>query len=171
MKLDYYQNAILTTDELIQHLLQGGDADGVFLDDKQQIESFNRSLRRLTDFTATVMEQPDTDMDLFDYHSKLSEVWTTPSKYYKIDLESWLLERTKNDQEKQRVLKELEMYQERNLEGLLRCMIYLVDWFRENNILWGVGRGSSVSSFILYLIGINRINPLKYNLHIEDFLK
>jgi DNA polymerase III alpha subunit len=42
---------------------------------------------------------------------------------------------------------------------------------RKNNILWGVGRGSSVASFVLYLIGIHRINSLFYNLPIEEFLK
>ena len=38
-------------------------------------------------------------------------------------------------------------------------MKYLVDTMRNNNIVWGVGRGSSVGSFVLYKIGINRINP------------
>ena len=74
-------------------------------------------------------------------------------------------------EEKDRVRMEYKIYREKNLENLLRSMIYLVDSFRNNNILWGVGRGSSVASYILYLIGINRINPLKYDLKIEEFLK
>ena len=44
-------------------------------------------------------------------------------------------------------------------------MIFLVDTLRQNNVIWGVGRGSSVSSYVLYLIGINRINPMKFNLN------
>jgi len=50
-------------------------------------------------------------------------------------------------------------------------MIYFVDTLRKHNILWGVGRGSSVSSYILYLIGIHRIDSIKYNLNIGEFLK
>jgi len=50
-------------------------------------------------------------------------------------------------------------------------MKYLVDLMRENNIVWGVGRGSSVSSFVLFLIGIHRINSIYYDLDVEEFLK
>jgi len=67
--------------------------------------------------------------------------------------------------------KELLMYQKRDLFMLLQYMKYLVDLMRENNIVWGVGRGSSVSSFVLFLIGIHRINSLYYDLDIEEFLK
>jgi len=50
-------------------------------------------------------------------------------------------------------------------------MIYIVDMMRKNNLVWGVGRGSSVASYVLYLIGIHKIDSLKYNLNIEEFLK
>ena len=42
---------------------------------------------------------------------------------------------------------------------------------KDNNIVYGVGRGSSVSSYILYLIGVHRVNSLKFNLDIKEFLK
>ena len=54
---------------------------------------------------------------------------------------------------------------------VLRHLVYMVDHFRREGITWGVGRGSSVSSFVLYLIGINRINPLEFGLDIKEFLK
>jgi len=63
------------------------------------------------------------------------------------------------------------MYEKRGLFTLLQYMKYLVDLMRKNNIVWGVGRGSSVSSFVLFLIGIHRINSLHYDLNIEEFLK
>ena len=66
---------------------------------------------------------------------------------------------------------ELLLYQERDLFNLLRYMKYLVDTMRKNNIVWGVGRGSSVASYVLYLIGIHRIDSIKYNLDINEFLK
>jgi len=34
-----------------------------------------------------------------------------------------------------------------------------------------VGRGSSVSSYILYLIGIHRVDSLRYGFSISDYLK
>ena len=63
------------------------------------------------------------------------------------------------------------LYKERDLIMLLRLFIFLVDYMRKNKFIWGVGRGSAVSSFCLYLIGIHRVDPIKYNLDIKDFLK
>jgi DNA polymerase III alpha subunit len=54
---------------------------------------------------------------------------------------------------------------------LLFYLKYLVDTLRENKVLWGVGRGSSVASYVLYLIGVHKIDSLKYNLDIAEFLK
>ena len=55
--------------------------------------------------------------------------------------------------------------------NLLRYMCYLVDFMRENNIVWGVGRGSSVSSYVLFLIGIHKVNSIQYDLDYKEFLR
>ena len=94
-----------------------------------------------------------------------------PEEYQTFDIAKWLLDQCTHEEEIQRVGKELLMYQKRDLFMLLQYMKYLVDLMRENNIVWGVGRGSSVSSFVLFLIGIHRINSLYYDLDIEEFLK
>lgn len=70
-----------------------------------------------------------------------------------------------------RVWEELDEFKERGMHNLLRYMIYLVDFMRENNIVWGVGRGSSVSSYVLYLIGIHKVDSIKYGLDINEFLR
>ena len=70
-----------------------------------------------------------------------------------------------------RVEEELALYKARNLYPILQLMIYIVDMMRKNNLVWGVGRGSSVASYVLYLIGIHKIDSIKYNLDIEEFLK
>lgn len=171
VKLDYYQNPILSTEDAVNCLLRGKEIDGAFLDETSEIELFNRAISRLTEFHDEVLQRPEEELDFVEYHRNLSQIWSIPTKYNEIDLEIYLLEKVSTEEEYHRVVHELEMYRDRNLEGLVRCMIYLVDCFRKNNILWGIGRGSSVSSYILYLIGINRINPMKYNLSIEEFLK
>jgi len=66
---------------------------------------------------------------------------------------------------------ELELFEKHNMTDLLRFLIFLVDTLRANNILWGVGRGSSVASYCLYLLGIHKINSLKYQLDINEFLR
>ena len=50
-------------------------------------------------------------------------------------------------------------------------MVYLVDHMRENNIVWGVGRGSSTASYVLFLIGIHKINSIQFGLDWREFLR
>jgi DNA polymerase III alpha subunit len=94
-----------------------------------------------------------------------------PQEYKDFDIAQYVLELCKTQEELQRVGQELLLYQDRNLFMLLRFMKYLVDTLRKNNIVWGVGRGSSVASYVLYLIGVHKINSLYYDLDIAEFLK
>jgi DNA polymerase III alpha subunit len=94
-----------------------------------------------------------------------------PDSYKKMDIAKHVLDKCQNDAELQRVGEELLLYQERNLFDLLRYLKYLVDTMRKNNIVWGVGRGSSVASFVLFLLEVHRINSLYYDLSITEFIK
>jgi DNA polymerase III alpha subunit len=79
--------------------------------------------------------------------------------------------RCETQEEKDRCEEELAEFKARDMNNLLRYMIYLVDFMRENDIVWGVGRGSSVASYVLYLIGVHRIDSIKYNLDWREFLR
>jgi DNA polymerase III alpha subunit len=95
-----------------------------------------------------------------------------PQEYRDFDIVAWLLEQCGDDEAKlQRVGHELLLYVERDLIPLLQYLKYLVDTMRVNKIVWGVGRGSSVSSYVLFLIGVHRIDSLYYSLDVEEFLK
>ena len=97
--------------------------------------------------------------------------WLMPEKYKTMDIAQYVLEQCNGEAELQRAGEELLLFQERDMFVLLRYLKYLVDTMRENNIVWGVGRGSSVASFVLFLLGIHRINSLYYDLSIDEFLK
>ena len=97
--------------------------------------------------------------------------WFIPDEYKNLDIAKIVLDRCKDDSELQRAGKELLMFQERELFPLLCYLKYLVDTMRKHNVIWGVGRGSSVASFVLYLLEVHRINSLYYDLPIEEFLK
>ena len=94
-----------------------------------------------------------------------------PQEYRDLDIANYILGLCKQDHEMQRVGTELLLYQERNLFNLLRYLKYLIDTLRKNNIVWGVGRGSSVSSYVLFLLGVHKIDSLYYDLDIGEFLK
>ena len=94
-----------------------------------------------------------------------------PEKYYNIDVLDWLLNKCQNDEEKTRVKSEYVLYEKKQFVKVLQFLIYFVDTLRANNIVWGVGRGSSVASYVLYLLGVHKVDSLKYNLDINEFLK
>lgn len=110
------------------------------------------------------------DISVEEFDDKLQQEWFMPKEYKELDIAKWVLEQCSDDAELQRAGHELLMFQERNLFMLLKYLKFLVDIMRQHNIVWGVGRGSSVSSFVLYLIGVHKINSLYYDLPIDEFL-
>ena len=103
-------------------------------------------------------------------HRNQSE-WFMPDEYKQLDIAKLVLDLCKSDEELQRVGEELLLYQERNLFDLLRYLKYLVDVMRSNRLIWGVGRGSSVASYVLYLLGVHRVNSIFYELDPREFLR
>lgn len=112
-----------------------------------------------------------SDISVADFDQQMQNDWFMPPEYKNLDIAKYVLDLCKTEDELQRAGQELLLYQERDLFPLLRYMKYLVDVMRENKIVWGVGRGSSVASFVLFLIGIHKINSLYYDLSIDEFLK
>jgi len=96
--------------------------------------------------------------------------WFIPDEYKNLDIEEFLVEQCPKHN-LDRLIIELELFRKHNMIMVLRSMKYLVDTMRSNGIVWGVGRGSSVASYALYLIGVHKIDPIKYNLSINEFFK
>jgi len=113
--------------------------------------------------------EKDCELDAFDRANQNN--WFMPDEYKVLDIEDHLFSLCKTKEEIERVEEELILYKQQNMTSVLRFLKYLVDTMRSNNIVWGVGRGSSVASFCLYLIGVHKINSLKYHLDIKEFLR
>jgi DNA polymerase III alpha subunit len=94
-----------------------------------------------------------------------------PQEYKNLDIAEYVLGLCSTETELQRVGEELLLYQEKNLFNLLRYLKYLVDIMTENRVIWGVGRGSSVASYILYKMRVHRIDSMFYKLDIAEFLR
>ena len=97
--------------------------------------------------------------------------WVLPEKYLSFDIENWLINQCKTEEEKNRVQEEIRLYNKNDMVPVLKTMKYIVDILRKNNVVWGVGRGSSVASYCLFLIGVHKIDSIKYRLPIEEFFK
>jgi len=98
--------------------------------------------------------------------------WNIPDEYCSIDIRQHISNtHTLSRDQWSRVDMELEEFRQRNLIDLLRFFVYFIDTVRNNNVIYGVGRGSSIASYVLYLLKVHRIDSFKYNLDIKEFLK
>ena len=97
--------------------------------------------------------------------------WFMPDSYRQLDIAEYVLGLCQTNAELQRCGQELMLYQERGLFDLLRYLKYLVDVMTEHRLIWGVGRGSSVASYVLYKLGVHRIDSLYYDLDPGEFLR
>ena len=111
------------------------------------------------------------DCTVAEWHAQNQSNWHMPQEYKTLDIASHILQLCDNEAELQRCGQELLLYQERDLFDLLRYLKYLVDVMTNNQIIWGVGRGSSVASYVLFKLGVHRIDSLYYNLDIHEFLR
>ena len=111
----------------------------------------------------------DTNIKQFDQNNQNN--WFMPREYAEFDILGYIYSLCRTEEETDRVLKELELFVKHDMIDVLRFLKYLVDTMRENKVLWGVGRGSSVASYCLYLLGVHKIDSLKYDLDIREFLK
>lgn len=170
MKYDKYGRVHGSSDELCDLLYQNPNLDlSLFLvDDPHEYMNSRATLHAdMPELTAYV----DIDWQLENFDQLKQKQWFMPADYIALDIAKWVLDQCKEDYELQRVGEELLLYQERDLFGLLKYLKFLVDTMRKHNIVWGVGRGSSVSSYVLFLIGIHKIDSIYYDLDVTEFLK
>lgn len=168
MHTDTYGQLIFTENELCDLILR--DPEKFFNNIIADTEIIFDEALNLTQ-TPTVRKYTDPKVSVAEFDNINQNNWHMPSEYRELDIAKWVLEQCHNDSELQRAGQELLLFQERDMFNLLRYMKYLVDTMRNHNIVWGVGRGSSVASFVLYLIGIHKINSWYFDLSIEEFLK
>lgn len=132
-----------------------------------------------------ILEHCQTSDDLNKYISRLqaeyldypipptqvnSEHWFIPHEYAEMDIEAFLIDQCPKENY-ERLVQELDLFHKNEMIPVLKAMKYIVDTLRANNVIWGVGRGSSVASYVLYLIGVHKIDSIKYNIPIEEFFK
>ena len=172
---------LMKTDELgiprfsnrdLVDMIYSGHADKVHVvlcNPTDEIDKFNAAMEEQGFDKLQKYIPLDVDQKTFD--GVCQGEWFMPDKYKKLSVNDYILDRCNSTEEYQRAYEELQEFGKRGMYNLLRYMIYLVDFMRENDIVWGVGRGSSVASYVLYLIGVHRINSIQYGLDWREFLR
>lgn len=173
MEFNRFSQALVNEQDIFQGLYSGkfSELDKLNIADSTLIAQFNRAKAENADPIPNLEEflEPSVDLDAFDRQNQND--WFMPEEYKNFPIAEWLLEQCHTEEQKNRVLVELELFIQHNMIEVLKYLKYLVDTLRQNNIVWGVGRGSSVASYCLYLIGIHKIDSIKYQLDIHEFLR
>ena len=166
MRSDQFGNPVFQERDIFNLFYQGHTEylDQIFVDPSEDVAR----LFEQAEITPRSIDSYES-LKFFDEANQCS--WFIPEEYKKFDLMPWLYNQCQTTEEKQRVDEELEAFVKANMYDLLFALKYIVDTLRNNNIVWGVGRGSSVASYVLYLIGVHKINSLKYNLDWREFLR
>ena len=133
-----------------------------------------------------ILEHCQTSDDLTQYISRLQQEhlhypipphqvdttnWFIPYEYKTMDIVDWLYQQCSTPEIRERVVEELRLFAKHDMIPMLKTMKYVVDTLRANNVVWGVGRGSSVASYVLFIIGVHKIDSVKYKLPINEFFK
>ena len=172
---------LMKTDELgiprfynkdLVDMIYSGHADKVHVvlcDPTDDIDKFNSAMQ--AQGLGNLKKYIPLDVDQKTFDGVCQSEWFMPDEYKNMDIYRVIEERCQTTEEITRVDEEWLAYQDRNMEDLLRYMVYLVDFMREHNIVWGVGRGSSVASYILYLIGVHKVNSIQFGLDWREFLR
>jgi DNA polymerase III alpha subunit len=170
-RVDDWGRVILTESGLLELFYNGIGHGEVLADDAQAMREFNT--------WCETFDKADKKLELFsplqvtpqEYHTQRQAEWLIPDEYKNIDIALWLRNKCTTPQQLARVNAELELYVKHQMCDVLRLLLYITDTLRSNNVMWGVGRGSSVASYCLFLIGVHRIDSLKYDLPISEFIK
>jgi DNA polymerase III alpha subunit len=168
-----FSELVFSENDVCDLLMQGQDIDSlknIVVDNTVNLEDLVMQIER-PDSLLTWTFPYDQETSVPEFHATQQTNWHMPEEYKQLDIAEHVLSLCENQEELQRCGEELLLYQERNLFNLLRYLKYLVDIMKINRVIWGVGRGSSVSSFILYKLKVHRVNSLYYNLHINEFLR
>jgi len=106
--------------------------------------------------------------------------WRLPQEYRDLNLREYLLdvaapiisERYGEVEQPiaiQRVVDELDEIYRRGMVEFVKTIIFIIDTFKKDGIVWGVGRGSSCASFILFILGLHSVDCIKLDVPMGEF--
>lgn len=170
--IDQYGRVIYDVYDLYDMVMSGVDTSKIKeVSWNQDFEKYNHAIKKnYVDNTPELEKLSIIQLDVEEFDRINQQTWFIPDEYKKLDVKSYVLDKTPAHAV-DRVNEELNLYDKYNIIDVLKVCIYIIDTLRKNNIVWGVGRGSSVASYVLYLIGVHKVDSIKYELDINEFLR
>lgn len=138
-----------------------------------------------------IVASPNDDLNLFNQiaddpilaekreNESFNLTWNIPDQFKQLDLRSFLFLQLNNLQQTDkrfldqsytdRIEIELKEIRNRNIEPLFKTLIFIVHELKKNNKVWGVGRGSSCASLVLFLIELHQVDPIRFGISHTEF--
>lgn len=173
MKTNKFGEIIFQDTDLCDLVMQGRDItamSGVCVDIGMDVDNMISHIQDPGQLQ-TWIKPASEDLSLDEFDKIRQSQWFMPDQYKDLDIAAHVLSLCATQEQLQRAGQELLLYQQHDLFDLLRYLKYLVDVLRDNQCIWGVGRGSSVASYVLYLLGVHRIDSMHYDLDPREFLR
>ena len=170
MKTDQYGQIIYNESDLVSMIMRDATIEslnGMLVEPGMNLETASAYLEQVPE----LVEYAFTNMTVEEFDVMKQNSWHMPDEYKHMDIAEYILNLCDSDVKLQRCGQELWVFQDRNLFDLLRYLKDLVDTLQANRMIWGVGRGSSVASYVLYLLGVHRIDSMFYDLDPSEFLR
>ena len=169
MRLDKFSNPIFNDNDVFSAIYSGKQhlLSKIIVDPSEEITQ----LETISELEFIKYDAALEQISVEDFDKTLQTDWFMPSYYQNLDIETWILSQCNTAEETARVAEEFVEFNNRNLINVLRWLKYFVDTCRKNKILWGAGRGSSVASYVLFKLGVHKIDSLKYQLDWKEFLR
>jgi DNA polymerase III alpha subunit len=168
MHTDNHGQIVYNESDIIDQLMS--DPSTVLDDCLVDFEVSQRTFQEL-EIPHTFRVYAASDLSTAQFDKQQQGRYHMPHEYSTLDIAEYLLSKCTTQEQQVRVGQELLLYLERDAFSLLQYLKYLVDTMRKHNVVWGVGRGSSVASYVLYLLGVHRIDSIHYDLDITEFLR
>jgi len=173
MDINKYGDVFLDPEELFENVYSGKikNFQNIHINNTSVVDQFNNAVEQNKDKIGLLAKYHPPSEELSEFDKSKQNTWFMPDEYKNFPIYQWLSNQCNTEEELARVDQELLLFVQHGMFDLLFYLKYLVDTMRKNNIVWGVGRGSSVASYVLYLIGVHKINSIRYNLDIAEFLR
>jgi DNA polymerase III alpha subunit len=168
MHSDKFGNPVFQEKDLMKLVYQNyTNFENLIVEDSDNIKKFEEYQNiKLKKFNSDL-----ENIELEEFDKICQSDWFIPDEYKNFDIKTHCLNLCQNDKETARVLEELTAFEAKNMMLVLQTLKYLVDTLKQHEILWGVGRGSSVASYVLFLLEVHKIDSIKYNLDWQEFLR
>lgn len=170
-KIDEWGRVLFTGADAIELLVQGHDICKLCIEASPEIDAYNLACVNHDKLKYLIEPVTTPSLTVAQETRQRQDTWLIPVEYQQLDVRAKLLSMCRDAVEADRVEMEMQMFETRGLIPVLQLMCFLVDQWRERGVVWGVGRGSSVASYCLFLIGVHKIDALRYGLDITEFLK